>query len=68
MPIYKIISICNGKNTDVSKRYSGIIKRLTEPSDIPNIKMVMGEGRDPREDGQFYLFYWSIVFKFLNLF
>ena len=47
MPIYQIISICNGKNTDVSKRHSGIIKRLTEPSDTPNIKMVMGEGRDP---------------------
>ena len=46
MPIYKIISICNGKNTDVSKTHSGIVKRLTETSNIPNIKMVMGEGRD----------------------
>lgn len=56
MPTYKIISICNGKNTDVSKRHSGIIKRLTEPSDIPNIKMVMGEGRDPQEEGNFIFF------------
>lgn len=47
MPIYKIISICNGKNTDVSKRHSGTIKRLTETSNIPIIKMVMGEGRGP---------------------
>lgn len=47
MSIYPIISIYNGKNINVSKRPTGVKKRLTEPSDIPNIKKVREEGRGP---------------------